>query len=277
MMKIVVFLALMLTMVAQARMIGGIAMVVDNEPITLLEIKQFQKISGLSKEQTIDALIQKKLEEKAIRESAIYITPQEIEAETQNFAKKNGVDMQGLEAGLKKQNITIEQFKSDLGEKLKRDKLYAKLLRGRMQPADESELKAYYEAHQKSFKMSGDIKVTEYASKDGKSLQAKIMQPMLNIPDIKTKEKTIQANQVDPRFFALLQKTPNRSFTQVINTGKGFVSLFVKSKSKAKVLPYEKVKEAIYGRVMKEKEQALLSEYFEKKKAEAIIKVIRTS
>ena len=50
---------------------------------------------------------------------------------------------------------------------------------------------------------------------------------------------------------------------------------FVKNKSKDMIVDYERAKQNIFARVMKEREQALLIEYFEKKKSEAIVKVIR--
>ncbi len=274
MIKIFTLLALMFTL-SQARMIGGIAMTVDNEPITLLEIRNFQRMNKTSKEDAVNALVQKKLEDQAIKEHKIFINPLAVDQEVELFAKKNGTDLAGLKAGLAKQGVAFSAFKRDLGDKLKRDQLYKKILGGRLKKADEASLQAYYESHKQMFKMPGDIKVTEYHAKKGELLQAKIMQPMLNIPEIKTKNNTIKAAKINPKLYALLLKTPNKSFTQIINTGEGFISFFVKSKSKATILPYDKVKENIFARVMKEKEQALLIEFFEKKKSEAIVKVIR--
>ena len=274
MIKIFTLLALLLTL-SNARMIGGVAMTVDNEPITLLEIRNFQQQNKISKEDAVNALVQKKLEDQAIKEHRIFINPLAIDEEIALFAKKNGTDLAGLKIGLAKQGVEFSKFKADLGEKLKRDQLYKKILGKRLKKADESSLKAYYEKNKKLFKMPGDIEVTEYHAKKGELLQAKIMQPMLNIPEIKTKNNTIKAAQINPKLYALLLKTPTKSFTQIINTGDGFVSFFVKSKSKDTILPYEQVKENIFARVMKEKEQALLIEFFEKKKSEAIVKVIR--
>jgi len=274
MIKIFTILAL-LSSLSFARMIGGISMTVDNEPITLSEIKTFQTMNKISKEDAVNALVQKKLEEQAVRENGIYVTPYDIDKETELFAKKNGVDLAGLKTGLQKQGTTLERFKYDLGEKMKRDKLYKKILSSRLKKADDAALKAYYDVHKKEFRIPGDVKVIEYHSKKGEALQAKKMQPMLNVPDIKAKDKTIEATKVNPKLFALLLQTPKQSFTQIIKTEKDFVMFFVKGKSKDKIVDYDRAKQNIFGRVMKEREQALLVEYFEKKKSEAIVKVIR--
>ncbi len=274
MIKILTVVSLVMT-VGFARMIGGIAMTVDNAPITLAEIKAFQTQNRVSKEDAVNALVQKKLEEEAVAEAGIFVSPLEVEQEAALFAKKNGVDIAGLKAELTKRGTSYEAFKADIQAKLKRDKLYKKILAGRLKKADDATLQAYYETHKKEFKIPGDIKVIEYHSKKGEALQAKKMQPMLNVPDIQTKNKTIEAAKVNPRLFALLLQTPTKSFTQIIKTEKDFVMFFIKSKSKDKIVSFEKAKPTIFARVMKEREQALLIEYFEKRKSEATIKVIR--
>jgi len=274
MIKIFTLLALMFAL-SFAGMIGGVSMTVDDEPITLSEIRAFQKQNKISKEDAVNALIQQKLEEEAIKSEKIYVNPQEVDQAMAVFAKKNGVDIAGLKAGLTKQGVRIEKFRSDLEKKLKSDKLYKKILGARLKKADDASLKAYYEKHKKEFKMPGNIKVIEYTSPDGKALQMKQMQPMMNQENVKMSEKTIEAAKTNPKLFALLLQTPETSFTQIINTGKGYVMFFIKEKAKDSIVGFDQAKQNIFARVMKEKEQALLIEFFEKKKSEAIIKVIR--
>ncbi len=274
MIKILTVLTLAMS-IGFAKMIGGIAMTVDNEPITLSEIRVFGQQNRLSKEDAVNALVQKKLEDQAIAAAGIFVNPLEVEKEAAFFAKKNGVDISGLKAELAKQGSSYEKFKADIAAKLKRDKLYKKIIGGRLKKADDAALRAYYEAHKKEFKMPGNIQVIEYTSDDGKALQMIQMNPMMNQTNVKTREKTIEAAKTNPKLFALLLQTPETTFTQIINTGKGLVMFFVKEKSNDTVLGFNQVKQNIFAKVMKEKEQALLIEYFEKKKSEATIKVIR--
>ncbi len=274
MIKILTVLVLMFTL-SWARMIGGVAITVDNEPITLSEIRTFAKQNRASKEDAVNALIQKKLEEQAIKEYGIFVNPYDVDKEVERFAKKNGVDISGLKAELKKQGLSLEKFKVDLAEKMKRDQLYKKILSGRMKRPDEAALKAYYAAHKKEFKLPGNIDVIEYSAKDGRALQMVQMQPMMRHDDVKMKEKTIEAAKTNPQLFGLLLQTPESKFTQIINTGKGFIMFFVKAKKRDKIVDYERAKPTIVAQVMKEKEQALLIEFFEKKKSEASIKIIR--
>ena len=274
MIKILTVLTLAMS-IGFAKMIGGIAMTVDNEPITLSEIRVFGQQNRLSKEDAVNALVQKKLEEQAITAAGIFVNPLEVEKEAALFAKKNGVDVAGLKAELAKRGSSYEKFKADIAAKLKRDKLYKKIIGGRLKKAGDAALRAYYEAHKKEFKMPGNIQVIEYTSDDGKALQMIQMNPMMNQANVKTRGKTIEAAKTNPKLFALLLQTPETTFTQIINTGKGLVMFFVKEKSRDRVLGFNQVKQNIFAKVMKEKEQALLIEYFEKKKSEATIKVIR--
>ena len=274
MIKIFTLLALMFSL-SQARMIGGVSMTVDNEPITLTEIAQFQQANRASKEDAVNGLIQRKLEEQAIREKGIVISPYDVDKAAEGFAKENGVDMSGLEAGLKKQGKSLGVFKKEIGDKLKREKLYKKILGSRLKKADEKEIKAYYDGHKESFKMPGDIEVIEYRAKEGKDLQMLIMAPMMNHPTVKMEEKVIEASKVNPKLYGLLLQTPETKFTQIINTGEAFVTFFIKEKAPESVVGYDTAKQNIFARVMKDKEQALLIEFFEKRKSEATVKVIR--
>ncbi len=274
MIKIFTVLALTMT-VSFSKMIGGISMTVDNEPITLSEIRTFQQQNKISKEDAVNALVQKKLEEQAIRNYGIFVNPLAVDQEVEVFAKKNGVDVSGLKAELTKQGTSFAKFKEDLSDKLKRDKLYKKILGSRLKKADEAALKNYYDTHKKEFKMPGNITVIEYSSEDGKALQMIQMNPMMTQANVKMNEKTIEAAKTNPKLFGLLLQTPETTFTQIINTGQGLVMFFVKEKSRDTVAGFNQVKQNIFARVMKEKEQALLIEFFEKKKSEALVKVIR--
>jgi len=275
MIKILAVLALTMT-VSFSKMIGGISMTVNNEPITLSEIKTFQQQNKISKEDAVNALVQKKLEEQAIRSYGIFVNPLAIDQETALFAKKNGMDVPALKAELMKQGTTLEAFQKDIEAKLKRDQLYKKILAGRLKKADDATLKAYYDAHKKEFKMPGNIKVIEYSSTDGQALQMIQMNPMMmNQANVKMREKTVEAAKTNPKLFALLLQTPETTFTQIINMGKVLVMFFVKEKAQDSVVGFNQAKQNIMLRVMKEKEQALLIEFFEKKKSEAIVKVIR--
>jgi parvulin-like peptidyl-prolyl isomerase len=274
MIKILTVVSL-LSMTLFARMIGGIAMSVDGEPITVNEIKRFQTATKLSKEDAINALIQQRLEEKALRENGIYVNDYDIDNAIADIAKRNSLSVEKFKKELSRQGITFANYKVELASKMKKEKLYKKIVSPRMKKPDDAALQAYYNSHQKQFKIPGNIEVLEYSSKKGESLQKLQSNPMLNQKDIKMKAMSIDPRRMNPKLVALLKKTPDSKFTPIINTGKGFVTFFVKAKKAQKTLSFEDVKNDVFMMVMKDRENALLTEYFEKKKSEAIIKVVR--
>jgi parvulin-like peptidyl-prolyl isomerase len=274
MIKILTILTVV-SVVGFARMIGGIAMSVDGEPITVSEIKRFQTATKLSKEDAINALIQQRLEEKALRENGIFVNDYDLDKAISDIAKRNSLSVENFKKELAKQGISFANYRQELASKIKKEKLYKKIVSPRMKKPDDAALKAYYNLHKQEFKIPGNIEVLEYSSKRGESLQKLQVNPMLNLPDVKMKEISIDPRRVNPKLVALLKKTPDSKFTPIINTGKGFVTFFVKSKKPEKSLSFDEVKNDVFMMVMKERENALLTEYFEKKKSEAIIKVVR--
>jgi len=274
MIKILTILAL-LSVASFSKMIGGIAMSVDGEPITVNEIKRFQTVSKLSKEDAINALIQQRLEEKALRENGIFVNDYDVDNAIKDIASRNNLSVEAFKKELQKGGLSFKKYKSDLASKIKKEKLYKKIVSGRLKKPDDGALKAYYNSHKKLFKIPGNIEVLEYTSANGKALQMLQSNPMLNRKDIKMRQMSIDPRKVNPKLIELLMKTPDSKFTPIINTGKGFAMFFVKSKKPATTLPFSKVKNDVFAMVMKEKENALLIEYFEKKKSEAVIKVVR--
>ncbi len=275
MIKIVFILSLMWIAI-QAKMIGGVAMVVNNKPITLNEIKSFQQKNRVSKEDAVNALIQKKIEEEEIIKKGFHVSSQELNNQIAKIAQRNNMSVEEFQLALQKDGKDYDKFRLDIEDKIKKEKLYRSIIGNRLKKADESVVRDYYEKNKNKFKMPGSVEVLEYLSNSGEVLSAIASQPMVQFPNVKVTPKTIPLNKINPQVAMLLVKTADSSFTQVINAGNGtFAMFFVKSKRKGSIVPYEKVRDRIFAEVMKDREQALLIEYFEKKKSEASIKVIR--
>jgi parvulin-like peptidyl-prolyl isomerase len=270
----VFYLFLLFTAFIEARMVGGVALVVDGEPITTNEIKRVQS-SGVSKEDAIEILIRQKLEENAIKRAGIFINDLDIDNAITAIAQRNGMDVESFKRELAKQGIDYQTYRKKIAKDMMREKLYRKISQGRVKKPTEDELKSYYKRDKKRFIVPGSIEVTEYSSNDGKPLQLIQAAPLMRQEGVKTREIKIDPLKVNPKLVELLQKTKENSFTPIINTGKGFVMFYVKKKNPPKTLPFDKVKKDIFAMMMKEREDAVLVEFFEKAKAEAYIKVVR--
>lgn len=269
-----IFLLIVSTL--SSKMIDAISITVNGDPITLSEIRTFSQKNHLSKEDAVNALIQQKIEEEQIRKNGIYATPDEVDQRIMMIAKQNRMTTAQFEAALRKEGKTLESLRHDLEEQIKKEKLYRKILAGKLKKPDEEELKAFYESHKKEFTIPGTVKIQEYLSNDPRALQTIRMQPMMMLPNVKITPRTLDPKKTNPQLMQLILSTPVKEFTPIVNLGKNQAAMFfVVSKGKPKVAPYNQVKQAIMMRLMKEQEQANLIAYFEKKKAEADIKVLR--
>jgi parvulin-like peptidyl-prolyl isomerase len=274
MLKLLSILAFLLTLV-DARMIGGIALSVDGEPITIGEIKRFQALSHLDKKRATEALIQQKLEEKEIQKEGIFVNDMEIDEAIKNIAKQNGVSVQTLKSEIAKQGLTYAQYRKNLSDRIKKDKLYKKIVAGRIKKPDDVAIKAFYNQNIQMFKTPEALKVLEYSSPAGEALARLQKNPMLNIKGIRQRELTIDPRAVNPKLLELLKKTPDSKFTPIINTGNGYVMFFMKGKIPSKTIPLESVKDKITALLMQKRQEQLLNEFFQKKKSEAVIKIVR--
>jgi parvulin-like peptidyl-prolyl isomerase len=259
-----------------AKTIGAIAMTVNGNPITLYEIKAFSKNAHIPKEDAVNALIQEKIEQEEMQKQGIYVTPDEINQRLSFIAKQNKMTPKQFQAALKKEGKTIESLKKDIEKQLKKEKLYQRILGNKLKKPTEEEMKAYYKKHKKEFTIPGKIKIQEYLSNDPRALQAIKMQPMLMLQNVKITPRTIDPQKTNPQLLQLILQTPVKEFTPIVNLGKNQAAMFfVQSKGKSVTAPYEQVKQNIFMRMMKDQEQANLIAYFEKKKSEANIKVLR--
>ncbi len=264
------------TLTLSARTIGAIAMTVNGNPITLYEIDTFAKQNHISKEDAVNALIQQKIEEEEIQKAGLYATPEEIDQRIAMIAKQNKMTMQQFEKALRKEGKSLDELRSDLEKQIKKEKLYQRILAGKMKKPDEAAMRAFYKKNKKAFTIPGKIKIQEYLSNDPRALQAIRMQPMLVLPNVKVTPRVVDPRKTNPQLVQLLLQTPSKSFTPIVNLGKNQVAMFfVEYKGKPKTAPFEQVKQQIMLRMLKEQEQANLIAYFEKKKSEADIQVIR--
>ena len=269
-----IFLLIVSTL--SSKMIDAISITVNGDPITLSEIRTFSQKNHLSKEDAANALIQQKIEEEQIRKNGIYATPDEVDKRIMMIAKQNHMTTAQFEAALKKEGKTLESLRHDLEEQIKKEKLYRKILAGKLKKPSEEELKAFYESHKKEFTIPGTVKIQEYLSNDPHALQTIRMQPMMMLPNVKITPRTLDPKKTNPQLMQLILSTPVKEFTPIVNLGQNQAAMFfVVSKGKPKVAPYNQVKQAIMMRLMKEQEQANLIAYFEKKKSEADINVLR--
>jgi len=258
-----------------ASLIGAISITVENEPITLYEIKSFSEKNNISTKESVDTLIQRRVEDIEIKKLGIIVSPYDIDKKMKEIAKQNNLDLESFVKALQIQGIDEKTVRYDIEEQLKREILYKRVSSSKLKKPEEDELKRYYDIHKDEFNMPTKIELIEYISPRKDALELQKRQPMVNMPNISVKSKTLELKSINPQLAQLLAQTPDGSFTPVLNLGNQSGMFFIQKKSNIQNISFDMAKQQIFAKVMKEKEQAVLIEYFEKKKSETTIKIIR--
>ena len=276
--KVLSFVTLGLTLLlsnAQAAMIDGVSLLINKEPITLYDIHKYATRFNLSKKEALDILVRQKLEESEIKKLGISIDNFEVDQYIENLAISNNMNQYDFLEMIRSKNIDVAEYKDDLKSKLKRDKLYKKIVSTKMQQLNDNELRTYYSENQGEFSQASAFDVTIYTSADQQALQAVSQNPMSAHPGIELKEASFEAAKIDPKLALLLNKASQGSFTSIVKSEQNFVMFFVKTKHNVQAISFENAKNYIYGKLAEGKEQKAIEEYFEKLKSSANIQVIR--
>ena len=270
-------LLLFLSNAVFAELVDGVAVTVKGSPITIYEIKEQMKLSGIDANSAKEMLIRKKLEELEIEERKIEVSSSEVYEDIKQTAARNNMSIsQFYEAVRNSNGLTSSQLKEKIKEKLLSQKLYSAIAYSSVSQPTEAEIEEYFEIHKDEFKHPSSFDVVIYSSSSTQRLQEKIDNPMFYSPDIQTQEQHLEYSKIAPELAALLSHTQLNSFTQIVPNGQGgYMSFYIKGIDAAAESSMQSVKNQIISKMMADKRERVLSEYFERMKLNSDIKEIR--
>ncbi|MCF6309253.1 MAG: peptidyl-prolyl cis-trans isomerase [Sulfurimonas sp.] len=271
-----IFLTLILLSSLNAELINGVAVVVKGNPITLYDVKEEMRMSGVNNKVATDILIRKKLEELEVKERKISVTTAEVYDNIKKTASTNKMSVSDFYEAVRVSNgLSSAEFKLKTKEKLLSQKLYSTIAYSSVSQPSEDEIKEYYKLHKKEFSHPTAFNVISYTTKDKVKLLKKINSPMSLLPDIQTQERRLVYDAISPELGKFLEKSKLNSFTSIIPDGKGaFVSFYLKEIESVKI-GYEDVKNRVANLIMSSKREQVLSDYFARLKDNADIQMIR--
>jgi len=141
-----------------AQLIGGIAAIVNEEPITTVELdkevqlmqKELEKLPPSERSSlrsvALNRLVDKKLIDQKIRELDIRVSDEEVRLAIEDVKKQNNISQEALEQALAGQGMSFEQYKRQLKEQLERIRLMSQEVRSKVQ-VGEREIREFYEAN----------------------------------------------------------------------------------------------------------------------------------
>jgi parvulin-like peptidyl-prolyl isomerase len=265
MIKKLILLGLFATL-SSARVIGGVAVLVDGMPITTFEIKDFARKNNLSIDDATNALVQQKLAEEEIAKLGITATQSEIENAIAELAKRNGLDIESFKRRLKAEGKTIYELKQDIAKDIAKEKLYQRILAGSIKKPTDEDLKRLYEQHKSDFNFPIKIDVIQYVSNDKDRLKTKLRTPAFPIGGVAEGKTSLPLNSIPPQLAKTLIKTKVGRYTPILSIGGGRYVAFKVLKKHKKSISFEEVKPKLIMAYINERRQAKLIEYFEKKK-----------
>jgi len=272
-----IFLSLVCIASLSAEVVGGIAIVVKGEPITILEIKKEMQASKTDVKMASDILVRKKLEQAEISERGLEVSTEEVYEDIKKTASRNNLSVSEFYEAVRNSNgLNSEEVKESVKHRLLSQKLYSSIAYAQMAQPSDSEIEEYYKLHKESFVHPSSFTVVIYESSDRAILEQKRTNPMFYSPDMQTSEQDLSYARVAPELASLLEKTPLNQFTQVIPNAKGsFVTFYIKEVIYEKDSNLESVKDQIANSIMAEKREQVLSDYFARLRIGADITVLR--
>lgn len=258
--------------------IGGIAITVDDETITLYEIKQEQEINQLGLKQTVDQLIRTKLEQIEAKKRNISVSNQEVLDDLKKMAEQNNMSMAQLyEAMSSVRHLSESQTKEKTREKILKQKLFNAIAMSQMDEPTDEEVQEFYELYLSEYQAPKSIDTIVYTSQDQEALKQKISNPMIYLPQVQKENTTLETAKINPRLAQLLIKTEEGSFTPVLPQmgANGHMAFYVLKKNEINTPPLELIRTQVEDKIMEEKRDHILNEHFQRMRINADIKVLR--
>ena len=258
-----------------AGIVNGVALTVNDQPITIYDIDKTVSINKISKNEAVGLLIDKTLYEQAVSQNNITADVFDVNEYIEKLAKANGMDLYSFKAIVKQKYANYADFEEEAKDAVIRQKLIQKIVKGQLAVATQEDMELYYEKNKSQFSTSKAYEVTQYTSKNKASLANAINNPMVIAADVEKTSLKLGVQSLQPQMQFLLNDTKLNTFTPIFTANKQFVSLFVIKKEGTTSLDFETVKAKIFNDMMSLREKKYLKDYFEKQKLTADIKIVR--
>jgi hypothetical protein len=258
-----------------AAMINGIAIIVNDEPITLHDIDKTMSVNNVGKNEAVSYLIDKILYDQLVQENNISADIFEINDYIEKLANSNGMDVYTFKSIVKQKYPDYSIFEDEAKNSVIRQKLVQKIVKGQLAIATQEDMELYYEKNKNQFLTANTFEIIQYSSKNKASLITALKNPMIIPDDVQRNSTTLETQKLPAQMQFLLNETKENSFTPIFTANKEFVALFVQKKQGSSALGFESVKGKIFNDIMSTREKKYLKDHFEKQKLTADIKIVR--
>ena len=267
------FLLSFLTLITflEAKMVDGIAIIVEGEPITTAEIRAIQTQLSVSKQEASSMLIQDRLQQAAMKD--IDIDEAVIDSKISGIAAQNNLTVPKMQKILKEQGTSWSKYRSSIRHAMKKEKFFKEKVISSIPEPSQDELKLYYNNHKDEFLSPASLSLIEYSA----STESK-MKDFLQTKKkkgIKSRSVTKKTKDLNPTLLGNILQTQDGSYTRPFNAGDKYISYKVLSKNGKVTMPFEAASGAVAARWKQQQQGKALKDYFEKLKTNADVQYIR--
>ncbi len=269
--KLILLGLIALITLTHAKMIDGIAFIVEGEAVTTAEIRAVKQQLRISKEKATNLLIQDRLQKSAMKN--ITVSEDAVDEKIAQIAAQNNVSISKMQKILKQRGTTWIKYRSSIKESMKKEKFYKEKVVATISDPSEDELKIFYKNRKKEFAIPSSVKMIEYSSKSEKSMR-KFLQTKKR-KNIKSRSVKKSTKEINPDLLRTILQTQNGFFTRPFNAGDRYISYKVISRHGKVNISFEAAKAAVAAKWKQQQQGKALKDYFEKMKTDADIQVIR--
>ena len=254
-----------------AKMIDGIAVIFEGEPVTTAEIRAVQQQMQISKKEATNLLIQDRLQKSAMRD--ISVDEKSVDAKIAGIAAQNNLTIPKMQKIIKQQGTSWTKYRSSIRDAIRKEKFYQEKVVNNVPTPSEDELKLFYKNHQAEFILPKSISMIEYSAKSEASMKNFLQTK--NKKGIKSRSVKKSTKDLNPDLLRSILQTQNGSFTRPLNAGDRYISYKVLSKQGKVNMPFEIAKGAVAAKWKQQQQSKALKDYFEKLKTNADIQILR--
>lgn len=258
----------------QAGLINSIAVKVNKEIITSVDVDNKMQEKKISKEKAIILLVDEALYQQSLKNLNIKIDIEEMNKYIKELAKKNKMTSSQFKKAVK-QEQNYKSFTKSLQKRLTYEKFVAKVSSNKLQKVTEDEMLEYYHDNKYRYKQASKVDLRVYATKNKNALYLTQENPMMLNNEVEIQNITLNLNDINKEVKNIIEKTKVGSFSSIF-TNQGVHNMFYLIKKHAVVITkFIKVKNSIFNKLMIKRQNEFLKTYFESLKATAKIEILQ--
>jgi len=262
---------IVLQTLAYARMVDGVALIVEGEAVTTAEINAVKKQMRISKKQAIDILIQDRLQKSAMRD--IFVDEFTVDKQIASIAKQNNLSIKKMQKIIKKQGTPWRKYRQSIKESIQKDRFFNERVASSIPSPSESELKRFYQKNKSAFSVPSSFRLIEYSAKTEKAMNAFLLHKKKK--NIKSRTLTKKTKNLSSSILNALLQSNKGSYTPSFNAGDKCIAYKVLSKSGRTSMPYEASRSAVEARWKQSQRGKAIKNYFNKVRTQADIQILR--